>query len=75
MQTMPRTESEVSAVSSMDVAGNLSVLAQRPSVELALEAMREFLGMDVAYASEIIGDQMALHAMDGDGESFCIAAG
>jgi hypothetical protein len=59
----------------MDVATNLSDLAQRPSVALALEAMREFLGMDVAYTSEIIGDHMALRALDGDGESFSISEG
>lgn len=58
-----------------DVATNLSDLAQRPSVALALEAMREFLGMDVAYTSQIVGDQMALDAIDGDGESFSISDG
>ena len=71
---MPGTEPEVSD-SSTDVAGNLSELAQRPSVERALEAMREFLGMDVAYTGEIIGDQMALRAVEGDGASFCISEG
>ena len=58
-----------------DVATNLSDLAQRPSVAHALEAMREFLGMDVAYTSQIIGDQMALRSLDGDGESFYMAEG
>jgi hypothetical protein len=74
METMPRTQPEVSEPST-DLASNLSELAQRPSVERALEAMREFLGMDVAYTSEIIGDQMALRAVEGDGASFCISEG
>ncbi|MBA3263250.1 MAG: HD domain-containing protein [Thermoleophilaceae bacterium] len=72
---MRRTEPEVAHVSSMDVAGNLSELAQRPSVTLALEAMREFLGMDVAYTSEIVGDKMTLRAVDGDAESFSVGEG
>ena len=67
MQTMSPT--------GMDVAADLSVLAQHPSVELALGAMREFLGMDVAYASEIVGDQMSLHSVDGDVESFNVSMG
>ena len=67
MQTMSPT--------GMDVAADLSVLAQHPSVELALEAMREFLGMDVAYASEIVGDQMTLHSVDGDVKSFNMSMG
>jgi hypothetical protein len=75
MQTMLGPRPEVSDVSSTDVATNLSELAQRPSVELALEAMREFLGMDVAYTSEIVGDQMALRVVDGDTESFHIGQG
>ena len=75
METMPRTEPKVSDPSSTDVATNLSELAQRPSVERALEAMREFLGMDVAYTSEIVGDQMALRAVEGDNASFQISAG
>lgn len=53
-----------------DVATNLSDLAQRPSVARALEAMREFLGMDVAYTSEMVGDQTSVRAVDGDSESF-----
>lgn len=58
-----------------DAAANLSELAQRPSVTLAVEAMREFLGMEVAYTSEIVGESMEMGAVDGDGESFGIAEG
>jgi response regulator RpfG family c-di-GMP phosphodiesterase len=74
MEATARLE-PVSGPSHTDGVTNLSELAQRPSVELALEAMREFLGMEVAYTSEIVGDQMALRAVDGDGESFSIAEG
>ena len=58
-----------------DVATNLSDLAQRPSVALALEAMREFLGMDVTYTSQILGEQTTLRDIDGDGESFSMSEG
>lgn len=74
METTARLE-PVSGDPPTDGVTNLSELAQRPSVALALEAMREFLGMDVAYTSEIVGDQMTLRALDGDGDSFCIAEG
>jgi hypothetical protein len=57
------------------VERELSLLAQRPSIDLALAAMREFLGMDVAYTSEIVGDDMALRAVDGDAESFFVSEG
>ena len=54
---------------------DLGDLAQRPSVQSALAAMREFLGMDVAYTSHLEGENMALLAVDGDGESFSISEG
>jgi HD-GYP domain-containing protein (c-di-GMP phosphodiesterase class II) len=73
METMRRSTPEVSDRSSTDVATNLSELAQRPSVERALEAMREFLGMDVAYTSELVGDQMAVRAFVGDAASFHVS--
>ena len=75
MRKMSRAERAASDTSTADVTTELSLLAQRPSVELALEAMREFLGMDVAYTSEIVGDEMALRALEGDGESFFISQG
>ena len=55
-----------------DVATNLSDLAQRPSVALALEAVREFLGMDVAYTTQI-GGAAESSRLDGDAESFGLA--
>lgn len=58
-----------------DVGSALSALAERPSVDLALEAIREFLGMDVAYTSEIVGGEMTLRALDGDGTSFSLCEG
>ncbi len=64
-----------SAAPPVDVVGSLSDLAQRPSVALALEAKEEFLGMDVAYTSEMVGDQTTLRAVEGEGGSFSISDG
>jgi len=75
MRTKSDPEAQAPAPLPLDIASNLSDLAQRPSVALAVEAMREFLGMDVAYTSEIVGDQTTLHAAEGDGESFHISEG
>lgn len=74
METTPRLEA-VPGDSLTEGVTSLSELAQGPSVERALEAMREFLGMDVAYTGEIVGDQMALRAVDGDSDSFCVVEG
>ena len=59
----------------LDAAANLSELAQRPSVALAVEAMREFLGMEVAYTNEIVGESMQIRVVDGAGDEFGIAEG
>jgi response regulator RpfG family c-di-GMP phosphodiesterase len=53
----------------------LREVAQSPSVERAVEAVRQFLGMDVAYVSRIDGTYQHFQAMDGDGDSFGIAEG
>jgi putative nucleotidyltransferase with HDIG domain len=41
-------------------------LAQDPSIERALQAVRELLGMDIAYATEVLGDVQHIRKIDGD---------
>ena len=53
----------------------LGELAQNPSVERALEAVRELLDMDVAYATEINEVEQVFKTMRGDAESFGVAEG
>ena len=53
----------------------LGELAQHPTVDRAVEAVREFLGMDVAYATEFAGSHQLFKAFDGDGESFGVREG
>lgn len=48
----------------------ISELAQAPSVSRALELVREFLGMDVAYATQFVGDQQVFLEIRGDPSSF-----
>jgi HD-GYP domain-containing protein (c-di-GMP phosphodiesterase class II) len=54
---------------------DLGDLAIQPSVERAVAAVRDFLGMDVAYATEILDDQSHLRVLRGDGQSFAIREG
>jgi PAS domain S-box-containing protein len=60
---------------SADSLAELVDVAVEPTVEVALRAVREMLGMEVAYMSEIIGGEMAVCKLDGDGESFGLAKG
>jgi response regulator RpfG family c-di-GMP phosphodiesterase len=57
-----------------DVA-DLSDLAQRPSIAGAVEAVKEFLGMDVAFAAEIVDGRQVFRVLRGDGESFGVGEG
>jgi PAS domain S-box-containing protein len=50
-------------------------VAVEPTVEVALRAVREMLGMEVAYISEIVGGDIAVRELDGDGASFGLAKG
>lgn len=52
--------------------GLLDVAAQ-PTLPMALRTARETLGMDVAYASELIGGHLVVRAVDGDAASFGLA--
>jgi PAS domain S-box-containing protein len=45
-------------------------LAGKSTLQVALGAIREMLGMDVAYVSVIVGDDMVLRELEGDGASF-----
>ena len=57
-----------------DIA-DLSDLAQNPTVERAVEAMREFLGMDVAFTTEWRDGQQHFHVVRGDPASFHLHEG
>jgi PAS domain S-box-containing protein len=46
-----------------------------PALTIALQSVREVLGMDVAYVSEVVGDEMVFREVDGDAESFGIRSG
>jgi len=52
-----------------DVA-ELGDLAIAPSVERAVATVRDFLGMDVAYATEFVDGQQHFRVLRGDGDSF-----
>jgi hypothetical protein len=59
----------------LDIPADLSGLAQHPTVARAVEAVREFLDMDVAFASEIVGPLQELREVSGDAPSFGLVAG
>ena len=50
----------------------LGELARNPSVERALDAVRELLDMDVAYATEMTGEEQRFRNLRGDAQSFGI---
>jgi response regulator RpfG family c-di-GMP phosphodiesterase len=53
----------------------LGEVSQSPTVESAVEAVREVLGMEVAYATEFVDGQQVFQHLTGDGESFGVAEG
>jgi putative nucleotidyltransferase with HDIG domain len=57
-----------------DVAA-LSDVALHPSVESAVEAVREFLGMEIAYATEFVDGAQQFRVLRGEGESFGMSEG
>ena len=63
-----RAERKLAGDSSPDPLRSASELARAPSIERALQAVREFLGMDIAYATEHIGDIQHIRRIEG-GES------
>ncbi|CAA9480926.1 MAG: hypothetical protein AVDCRST_MAG38-1994 [uncultured Solirubrobacteraceae bacterium] len=48
----------------------LAQVAANPSIEAAVAAVRDFLEMEVAFASEFVGDHQVLRQISGDTESF-----
>ena len=64
----------VSSPPRRDLAG-LGDLAMQPSVERAVAAVRDFLGMDVAYATEFVDGQQEFRVLRGDGASFGMSEG
>lgn len=54
---------------------DLGELAIEPSVERAVAAVRDFLGMDVAYATEFVDGHQLFRVLRGDGESFGVHEG
>lgn len=48
----------------------LTEVALNPSVERAVAAVRDFLGMDVAFATQFAGDMQVFRTVVGDGGSF-----
>jgi PAS domain S-box-containing protein len=68
-----RVAGAVPRVASADGLAELVDLVGQPTLQVALRAVREMLGMDVAYVSEIVGDDMILRELGGDGTSFKLA--
>ena len=60
---------------SIDGIAALGDVAQSPTLERTMEAVRELLGMEVAYATEFGDTHGVLAHMQGDGQSFGIAEG
>ena len=63
-------DAELVRARSADPLANLVDLARTPTLQLALRAILDMLGMDVAYVSEIVGENMILRELEGDGSSF-----
>lgn len=64
-----------SAAAAHDIGIGLSELAAQPTTGESLTAVREFLGMEVAFITRLDGDVMTVAAVDGDGETFLLTAG
>src|ERR1700694_5641862 len=58
-----------------DALDSLVEAAVESTVANALRGVREMLGMDVAYVSEIVGGDMVLREFEGDGASFGATTG
>jgi hypothetical protein len=52
--------------------GLIDVVAS-PTVAVALRTVREALGMEIAYTSELIGEHFVVREVDGDAASFGLA--
>jgi HD domain/GAF domain len=58
-----------------EAAVRLAALAGAPTVERAVDAVREFLGMEVAFIGQITPDSEILRVVRGDADSFGFAEG
>lgn len=58
-----------------DGVESLSEVADSPSVESALDAVKEFLGFDVTYATEMADGEQHFRVLRGDGASFGVQQG
>ena len=54
---------------------SLENLAAAPTVAGALEAVRDFLGMEVAFTAEIVSDELVFRELRGDAHSFGFSEG
>jgi putative nucleotidyltransferase with HDIG domain len=54
---------------------DLGDVAVRPSVERAVAAVRDFLGMELAFATEFVDGQQLFRVLRGDGDSFGVHEG
>jgi HD-GYP domain-containing protein (c-di-GMP phosphodiesterase class II) len=60
---------------SVEELDRLQAISLDPSVESAVEAVREFLDMDVAYTTTMSPSLQTFETLRGDGESFGVAEG
>jgi PAS domain S-box-containing protein len=67
------SDAELVRAGSADPLANLVDLARTPTLQVALRAIRDVLAMDVAYVSEIVGDDLVVRDLEGDGSSFRLA--
>lgn len=54
---------------------DLGDVAVAPSVERAVAAVRDYLGLDVAYATAFVYEQQHFRVLDADGEAFGVHEG
>ena len=76
LRSAPRdrgSDGELIRAGPADRFANLVDLARTPTLQVALRAVREVLGMDVAYVMEIVGENMVVRELEGDGSSFALA--
>jgi GAF domain-containing protein len=55
-----------SELGSRDALDSAAELAQAPTIARALQAVRDFLGMDIAYATEHLGETQHIRLIEGD---------
>jgi response regulator RpfG family c-di-GMP phosphodiesterase len=72
---MAEIASLAEGATSTDDLARLREVAQERAVENAVDAVREFLGMDVAYATEMTEEEQHFKVLRGDGESFGVGEG